>query len=40
VQAVAGEQVTIAFPDGASRSFLAAFVKPLRARKSRAKAGA
>jgi hypothetical protein len=34
VQAVAGDQVTIASRT-ASRSFLAAFVKPLRARKSR-----
>lgn len=30
----AGEQVTIAFPDGEQRSFLASFVKPARKRKA------
>jgi ATP-dependent DNA helicase RecQ len=33
VQAVAAEQITIAFPDGAVKTFLADFVKPARAQK-------
>jgi len=37
VAAVAGEQVTIDFPNGESRSFLAGFVKPVKGRKARAK---
>jgi ATP-dependent DNA helicase RecQ len=40
VDHVAGEQVTIDFPDGAQRSFLAAFVKPVRTRKPKAKEAA
>ena len=40
VAAIAGEQVTIAFPDGQSRSFLAGFVKPARPRKASVKGAA
>jgi ATP-dependent DNA helicase RecQ len=40
VQGIVGEQVTIAFPDGESRSFLAAYVKPVRSRKARVKGDA
>jgi len=40
VASVAGDQVTIDFPDGESRSFLAGFVKPVKTRKAKAKGDA
>lgn len=40
VLSCAGDQVTIAFPDGEQRSFLASFVKPARKRKAKVEGAA